>query len=107
MRTRGMLGAFGKEDVGFTHPTLPDCRACSGGVVRLGQLGPRQSRGRAERRARVLGPRVLGLGSLRLLMAQVMELNIRLCQSIGYLVDRTEAFMGGFTVYMSKQIQGE
>ncbi len=58
--------------------------------------------GHAERRAQALG-----LGSLRLLTAHVMEPNIRLYSSIGYQVDRTEPFMGGHTVCMSKQILGE
>jgi ribosomal protein S18 acetylase RimI-like enzyme len=57
--------------------------------------------GHAEGRAKALG-----LGSLRLLTAHVMEPNIRLYQSIGYQVDRTEPFMGGFTVYMSKELNG-
>jgi ribosomal protein S18 acetylase RimI-like enzyme len=57
--------------------------------------------GHSERRARALG-----LGSLRLLTAHVMEPNIRLYSSIGYQVDRTEPFMGGFTVYMSKGLVG-
>jgi ribosomal protein S18 acetylase RimI-like enzyme len=57
--------------------------------------------GHAEGRAKVLG-----LSRLCLLTAHVMEPNIRLYSSIGYQVDRTEPFMGGFTVYMSKDLVG-
>ena len=46
----------------------------------------------------------LGLPQLRLLTGQVMEGNIRLYQSLGFRIDRTEPFMGGFTVYMSKAV---
>lgn len=53
----------------------------------------------AEARARDLG-----LPQLRLLTGQVMEGNIRLYQSIGFQIDRTEPFKGGFTVYMSKDL---
>jgi ribosomal protein S18 acetylase RimI-like enzyme len=41
---------------------------------------------------------------LRLLTNQAFDANIRLYQSVGYRIDRTEAFMGGITVYMSKAI---
>ena len=53
----------------------------------------------AERRARELG-----VAQLRLLTAEVMNSNILLYQSVGYAIDRTEPFMGGFTVYMSKDL---
>jgi ribosomal protein S18 acetylase RimI-like enzyme len=46
----------------------------------------------------------LGLPQLRLLTGQVMEGNIRLYQSLGFQIDRTEPFRGGFTVYVSKDI---
>jgi hypothetical protein len=46
----------------------------------------------------------LGVAQLRLLTGQVMEGNIRLYGSLGFRIDRTEPFMGGFTVYMSKDL---
>jgi ribosomal protein S18 acetylase RimI-like enzyme len=43
------------------------------------------------------------LGELRLLTNQAFEANIRLYESVGFHIDRTEAFAGGgITVYMSK-----
>ena len=33
-----------------------------------------------------------------------MESNVRLYQSLGFQIDRTEPFMDGFTVYMSKDL---
>lgn len=56
----------------------------------------------AERRGRALG-----LPQLRLLTGQVMQDNIRLYQSIGFKIDRAEPFMGGFTVYMSKDLAAD
>ncbi len=53
----------------------------------------------AERKAR--GAK---LAKLCLLTAQAFEANIRLYQSLGYQIDRTEPFKGGTTVYMSKAI---
>ena len=53
----------------------------------------------AEARARALG-----LLELRLLTAQAMAGNADFYQSLGYRIDRTEPFKGGFTVYMSKDI---
>ena len=53
----------------------------------------------AEARARALG--VL---DLRLLTAQAMAGNAAFYQSLGYRIDRTEPFKGGFTVYMSKEL---
>ena len=48
--------------------------------------------------------RTLGMAQLRLLTAHVMEGNIRLYQSLGFQIDQTEPFMGGFTVYMTKDL---
>lgn len=48
--------------------------------------------------------KMLGLAKLCLLTGQLMESNMRLYQSLGFKVDRTEPFMGGFTVYMSKDL---
>jgi ribosomal protein S18 acetylase RimI-like enzyme len=48
-----------------------------------------------------------GLGELRLLTNQAFATNVRLYQSVGFRIDRTEPhFGGGTTVYMSKQIAG-
>lgn len=55
----------------------------------------------AERRARELG-----LAEMRLLTAQEMAGNVDFYQSVGYQIDKTEPFKGGFTVYMSKDISG-
>ncbi len=46
--------------------------------------------------------RELGVSEMRLLTAQEMAGNAAFYQSIGYRIDRTEPFKGGFTVYMSK-----
>jgi ribosomal protein S18 acetylase RimI-like enzyme len=46
--------------------------------------------------------RELGLSEMRLLTAQEMVGNAAFYQSVGYGIDRTEPFKGGFTVYMSK-----
>src|SRR4051812_9742714 len=44
-----------------------------------------------------------GLGGLRLLTNQAFATNVRLYQSVGFRIDRTEPhFGGGTTVYMSK-----
>jgi ribosomal protein S18 acetylase RimI-like enzyme len=53
----------------------------------------------AEARARDLG-----LPNLQLLTGELMESNIGLYQSLGFQIDRKEPFMGGFTVYMSKDL---
>jgi ribosomal protein S18 acetylase RimI-like enzyme len=46
-----------------------------------------------------------GLGELRLLTNQAFATNVRLYQSVGFSIDRTEPhFGGGTTVYMSKPI---
>ena len=45
---------------------------------------------------------MLGLPRIGLLTGQVMLSNVRLYQSLGFQIDRTEPFMGGFTVHMSK-----
>jgi ribosomal protein S18 acetylase RimI-like enzyme len=48
-----------------------------------------------------------GLGELRLLTNQAFATNVRLYQSTGFRIDRTEPhFGGGTTVYMSKQLAG-
>jgi ribosomal protein S18 acetylase RimI-like enzyme len=44
------------------------------------------------------------LPKLCLLTSQAFEANIRLYESVGFRIDRTEPFMGGTTVYMSKAI---
>jgi ribosomal protein S18 acetylase RimI-like enzyme len=51
--------------------------------------------------------RTLGMAQLRLLTAHVMEGNIRFYQSLGFQIDRTEPFMGGFTVYMTKDLAAD
>ncbi|MCW5734163.1 MAG: GNAT family N-acetyltransferase [Enhydrobacter sp.] len=50
-----------------------------------------------------------GLGELRLLTNQAFASNVRLYQSIGFRIDRTEPHIGGgTTVYMSKHlVRGE
>jgi ribosomal protein S18 acetylase RimI-like enzyme len=50
----------------------------------------------------------LGMGYrvLRLYTNKSFADNVALYQRLGYGVDREEAFMGGFTVYMSKRIGG-
>jgi ribosomal protein S18 acetylase RimI-like enzyme len=49
--------------------------------------------------------RKANLGELRLLTNQAFEANIRLYESVGFRIDRTEAFAGGgITVYMSKAL---
>lgn len=48
----------------------------------------------------------LGLQRLCLLTGQIMESNVRLYQSLGFQIDRTEPFKEGFTVYMSKDLAG-
>lgn len=48
-----------------------------------------------------------GLGELRLLTNEAFATNVRLYQSIGFRIDRTEPhFGGGTTVYMSKHLAG-
>lgn len=46
----------------------------------------------------------LQLDRLSLLTSQLMQSNIRLYRSAGFQIDRTEPFMGGTTVYMSKAV---
>ena len=48
--------------------------------------------------------KTLRLPRLCLLTGQLMESNVRLYQSLGFQIDRTEPFMDGFTVYMSKDL---
>jgi ribosomal protein S18 acetylase RimI-like enzyme len=56
----------------------------------------------AERRARDAG-----LAELRLLTNQAFASNVRLYQSVGFRIDRIEAFPGrGTAVYMSKRLAG-
>ncbi len=43
-----------------------------------------------------------GLPEIRLLTNLAFDSNIRLYRSVGFHIDRTEPFMGGVTVYMSK-----
>ena len=59
----------------------------------------RQLLGHAEQRARTQG-----LPRLGLLTAAAFESNIRLYQACGFSIDRTEPFMGGTTVHMSKPV---
>ena len=47
----------------------------------------------------------LGFHKISLLTGQVMESNLRLYQALGFQIDRTEPFKGGFTVYMSKDLE--
>lgn len=44
------------------------------------------------------------LPQLRLLTNSAFEANVRLYQSVGFQIDRTEPFMGGTTVHMSKML---
>jgi GNAT superfamily N-acetyltransferase len=46
----------------------------------------------------------LGLSNVRLLTNAAFESNITLYGRVGYVIDRTEPFMGGATVYMSKRL---
>ena len=48
--------------------------------------------------------KTLSLPRLCLLTGQLMDSNVRLYQSLGFQIDRTEPFMDGFTVYMSKDL---
>jgi GNAT superfamily N-acetyltransferase len=45
-----------------------------------------------------------GHAEIRLLTSAAFEANVALYTRLGYLVDRREPFMGGTTVYMSKQL---
>ena len=55
----------------------------------------------AERQAEAAG-----LFELRLLTNGAFEANVRLYQSAGFQIEKTEPFMGGTTVYMRKQLGG-
>lgn len=69
-------------------------------AVRPGEQGKGLGRmllARAEERARGLG-----LAEIRLLTNGLMGVNIALYERVGYAVTRTEPFMGGVAVYMSK-----
>jgi GNAT superfamily N-acetyltransferase len=46
----------------------------------------------------------LGLPELRLYTNQLFAANIAFYRRFGYVVDREEPFMGGFTVHMSKRL---
>ena len=48
--------------------------------------------------------RVAGLGQVRLLTNEAFASNIALYGKAGYAIDRTEPFMGGTTVHMSKRV---
>ena len=48
--------------------------------------------------------RTANLARLALLTAGAFEANVRLYQSVGFEIERTEPFMGGTTVHMSKSI---
>ncbi len=48
--------------------------------------------------------RELGHGEMRLYTNKLMGKNIALYLGLGYRIDREEAFMDGFTVYMSKPV---
>lgn len=48
---------------------------------------------------------VLGYREMRLYTNKAFAANVRLYQKLGYRIDREEAFMGGFTTYMSKRLQ--
>lgn len=48
---------------------------------------------------------VLAVPELRLLTAQKMAGNAAFYQSVGFQIDRTEPFKGGFTIYMSKKVR--
>ncbi len=69
-----------------------------------------------ERQGRGLGRHLLahaearartgGLGEVRLLTNGAFADNVRLYEAVGFRIDRTEPFMGGTTVYMSKVLAG-
>jgi len=42
---------------------------------------------------------------MRLYTNQAFAANVLLYQKLGYRIDREEAFLGGFTTYMSKRLQ--
>ena len=46
----------------------------------------------------------LGASGVRLLTNSAFASNIALYSGVGYVVDRTEPFMGGTTVYLSKRL---
>ena len=49
----------------------------------------------------------VGMGEMRLLTNQAFATNVRLYQSVGFRIDRTEPHSGGgTTVYMSKDLAG-
>jgi GNAT superfamily N-acetyltransferase len=53
----------------------------------------------AEKRAAIAGT-----GEIRLLTNEAFAANVALYRKVGYRIDRTEPFMGGTTVYMSKRV---
>jgi GNAT superfamily N-acetyltransferase len=59
--------------------------------------------GRLLKHAEVLASNA-GLGEVRLLTNGAFETNVALYRHAGYVVDRTEPFMGGTTVYMAKRL---
>lgn len=48
--------------------------------------------------------RASGLAEIRLLTNEAFASNVGLYLKVGYVIDRTEPFRGGTTVYMSKRI---
>jgi GNAT superfamily N-acetyltransferase len=66
---------------------------------RQGQGLGRRLIAHAEARARELG-----LPSLQLLTGALMQSNLALYQSLGFQIDRQEPFLGGFDIYLSKDL---
>jgi GNAT superfamily N-acetyltransferase len=66
---------------------------------RQGQGLGRRLLAHAERKATALG-----LAELRLLTNGAFAANVALYRSVGFSIDRTEPFLDGTTVYMSKRI---
>lgn len=50
--------------------------------------------------------RAAGLQDLRLLTNEAFVDNVAIYQHLGYAVERTEAFMGGTTLYLHKRLEG-
>lgn len=50
--------------------------------------------------------RAAGLQDLRLLTNEAFADNVAIYQRLGYAVERTEAFMGGTTLYLHKRLEG-
>jgi GNAT superfamily N-acetyltransferase len=75
-------------------------------VENLAVAPPQQGRGlgRALLRHAEATARQHGLAQLRLLTNQAFAANVQLYEAVGFQIDRTEPFMGGTTVYMSKTL---